>query len=117
MGKHRFLIEVEIPGVMLMHFWLLKYICSWSGGKDSTASIILAHQNDEPLDVIIFSEVMFDLKGDISGENPDHIHFIRNIAKPLFESWGYQVVILRADRDYLDFFHRIIKKPRIYEGT
>ena len=38
----------------------MKYIASWSGGKDSTASIILAHEHNEPLDLIIFSEVMFD---------------------------------------------------------
>ena len=34
----------------------MKYIASWSGGKDSTASIILAHEHNEPLDLIIFSE-------------------------------------------------------------
>ena len=27
----------------------MKYIASWSGGKDSTASIILAHEHNEPL--------------------------------------------------------------------
>ena len=38
----------------------MKYIASFSGGKDSAATIILAHENNEPLDEIIFSEVMFD---------------------------------------------------------
>lgn len=85
---------------------------SWSGGKDSTASIILAHEHNEPIDSILFSEVMYDLKNNISGENPRHIKFIKEVAKPLFESWGYKVEILRADRDYLDFFHRVIEKPR-----
>ena len=47
----------------------MKYICSWSGGKDSTAQIILAHEHNEPLDLIIFSEVMFDKN--ISGELPE----------------------------------------------
>lgn len=56
----------------------MKYIASWSGGKDSTASIILAHENCEPLDLIIFSEVMFD-KG-ISGEIPEHIRFVKRTA-------------------------------------
>lgn len=90
----------------------MHYSLSWSGGKDSTASIILAHEHNEPLDTIVFCEVMYDLKNNISGENPQHIKFIREKAKPLFESWGYKVDILRADRDYLDFFHRIIEKPR-----
>ena len=51
----------------------MKYIASWSGGKDSTASIILAHDHNEPLDLIIFSEVMFD--ENTSGELPEHIDF------------------------------------------
>ena len=92
----------------------MKYICSWSGGKDSTASIILAHENNEPLDVIVFAEVMYDIKRNISGELPRHIDFIRNVAKPLFESWGYEVIILRANTDYLDNFNKIIKNPRKY---
>ena len=32
---------------------------------------------------------MFDRKRGISGERPEHIDFIKNKAKPLFESWGY----------------------------
>ena len=90
----------------------MKYICSWSGGKDSTASIILAHENNDPLDIIIFSEVMFDKENNISGENPEHIHFVKNIAKPLFEQWGYEVKIVRAEKDYLDCFYHVIEKPR-----
>ena len=73
----------------------MKYIASWSGGKDSTASIILAHENNEPLDLIIFSEVMFDKN--ISGELPEHIEFIKNKCIPLFESWGYKTKILHSD--------------------
>lgn len=88
------------------------YSLTWSGGKDSTASIILAHEYNEPVDEIVFCEVMYDLKRGISGENPSHIKFVKEVAKPLFESWGYKVVILRSDRDYLDFFHRVIEKPK-----
>ncbi len=80
----------------------MKYIASWSGGKDSTASIILAHEHNEPLDLIIFSEVMFDKN--ISGELPEHIEFIKNKCIPLFESWGYETKILHADKTYLDIF-------------
>lgn len=80
----------------------MKYIASWSGGKDSTASIILAHEHNEPLDLIIFSEVMFDKE--ISGELPEHIDFIKNRAIPVFKSWGYEVKILRSDKTYMDCF-------------
>lgn len=89
----------------------MRYICNWSGGKDSTTSIILAHENNEPLDIILFVEVMYDHKRGISGENPKHIAFIKNTAKLLFESWGYQVVILRPPKDYLGFFNHVIQNP------
>lgn len=87
----------------------MKYIASWSGGKDSTASIILAHENKEPLDIIIFSEVMFDKN--VSGELPEHIDFIKNKCIPLFESWGYEVKILHSDKTYIDCFFQTVEKP------
>lgn len=90
----------------------MHYSVSWSGGKDSTASIILAHEYNEPIDSIVFVEVMYDLKRNISGENPEHIKFIRDVAKPLFEKWGYPVHILRAEKDFISFFNRIIENPR-----
>ena len=88
----------------------VKYIASWSGGKDSTASIILAHENNEPLDLIIFSEVMFDK--DVSGELPEHMEFVKNKCIPLFERWGYETKILHADLTYMDIFLREPKKGK-----
>lgn len=86
---------------------------SWSGGKDSTASIILEHIHGLPRSTIIFSEVMFDKKRGISGELPEHIEWVHNTAIPLFESWGHEVKILRADKDYLDlFFHKPVNSPK-----
>lgn len=80
---------------------------SWSGGKDSTASIILERIHGLPKSTIIFSEVMFDKKRGISGELPEHIEWVHNTAIPRFEEWGYTVKIVRADLDYLDlFFHK-----------
>lgn len=91
----------------------MKYVCSWSGGKDSTADIILSHIHNEPLDLIIFSEVMFSKE--ISGELPEHINFIKNIAIPRFESWGYEVRILHAEKTYLDWFHKVKEKSKYPE--
>lgn len=80
------------------------YIASWSGGKDSTASIILAHEHGDPLDVIIYSEVMFD--SETSADPPEQSDFIRNKAIPIFESWGYKVKILHPSKTFIDcFFH------------
>lgn len=87
------------------------YVASWSGGKDSTATIILAHEKGEPLDLIIFSEVMFDK--DTSGELPEHIEFVHK-CKAEFESWGYPVKILRSDKTYMDcFMHKLVRGKRI----
>lgn len=85
------------------------HICSWSGGKDSTASIILAHEHGEPLDMIIFSEVMFDKY--TSGELPEHIEFVHR-AKAVFEDWGYPVHILRSDKTYLDLFFQKFQRSK-----
>ena len=48
------------------------YFQNWSGGKDSTASIILEHIHGLPPSKIIMSEVMFDKNRNISGELPKH---------------------------------------------
>lgn len=80
----------------------MKYVCCWSGGKDSTASIILSHLHGEPIDLILFCEVMFD--SEISGEIPEHMEFIRQRCIPQFRDWGYEVQILHSDKTYMDVF-------------
>lgn len=90
----------------------MRYIHSWSGGKDSTAAIILNHIHNLPPPTIIFSEVMFDKRRGISGELPEHIDFVKNKAIPKFQAWGYTVEILHAEKDYLDCFHHIIRKSK-----
>lgn len=87
-----------------------KHIVCWSGGEDSTASVILAHENNEPVDLIIFAEVMYDKSRGISGEHPLQMEFIYK-TKSVFEQWGYDVVIVRGEKDYLDIFYHKIKKP------
>lgn len=94
------------------------HIISWSGGKDSTGSIILLHEYEKeilkPGDkvIILFSEVMFDKN--ISGINPEIINFIYD-KKRIFESWGYEVNILRAKKTYLDIFYHKLKRSPIPE--
>lgn len=88
------------------------YFQSWSGGKDSPASIILERIYSLPPSKIIMSEVMFDRKRNVSGELPEHMEWVHGTAIPLFHSWGYEVEIVRADRDYLDLFYHIISKSK-----
>lgn len=86
----------------------MKRYLSWSGGKDSSASIIVCYEHNIPLDGIIFSEVMFDHSRNISGENPKHIKWIYETAIPIIENMGYTVTILKSKYDYLDCFNRRI---------
>lgn len=84
-----------------------KYIASCSGGKDSIATLLLAAQHDEPLDEVVFSEVMFDSK--TSGEVPEHRNFIYDKLKPFCENeLGVKFTVLRAEKNYDDVFHHII---------
>ena len=80
------------------------YIASCSFGKDSIATILLALENNEPLDRVVFAEVMFDHKRGISGEIPEHIEWIYNTAIPKLESMGVKVDVVRAKKDYKWFF-------------
>lgn len=83
----------------------MKTYLSWSGGKDSSASIALCYEKGIPLDGVIFSEVMFDNSRNISGENPEHIAFVHNAIKTI-NRMGYNCIILRHKYDYLHEFNR-----------
>ena len=80
------------------------YIASCSFGKDSIATILLALENNEPLDRVVFSEVMFDHEKGISGELPEHIEWVYDVAIPRLEEMGCKVDVVKAEKDYLHFF-------------
>lgn len=84
-----------------------KHIAACSGGKDSVATILLAAKHNEPLDEIVFSEVMFDKE--TTGEVPEHRDFIYDKLKPFCENeLGVKFTILHAPKTYDDIFHHII---------
>lgn len=88
------------------------YIASCSFGKDSIATILLALENKEPLDRVVFAEVMFDYKSGISGEIPEHIEWVYKIAIPKLESMGVKVDVVRAEKDYVSLCKTILKKGK-----
>jgi hypothetical protein len=91
----------------------MKTYLSWSGGKDSTASIILCYEKGIHIDEIIFCEVMFDHKRNISGEDPEHIDWVYNVAIPIIENqFGYKVKVVRPDKDYYSLARHVIKMSR-----
>lgn len=85
------------------------HIASCSFGKDSIATILLALEHNEPLDRVVFSEVMFDHEKGISGEIPEHIEWIYNVAIPKLENMGIKVDVVRAKKDYKWFFSNALR--------
>ena len=85
------------------------YIASCSFGKDSIATILLALEHDEPLDAVVFSEVMFDHSRNISGEIPEHIEWVYSVAIPRLAELGVKVDVVRSEKDYVTLFHTIIQ--------
>lgn len=96
----------------------VQYIQSWSGGKDSSCSIVLENKYRDllgiPPSTIVMAEVMFDKKKGISAELPDHMEWVHTKAKPLFESWGHKVIIKQSEKDYLDCFFHVMKYSRLH---
>lgn len=80
----------------------MKHIICSSFGKDSNATALLALQHGEPLDEIIYTEVMFSKE--ISGELPEHARFIYETAIPYFEKRGIPTRVLHAEKTYLVAF-------------
>lgn len=89
----------------------MKHIASCSFGKDSVATALLAIEHGEPLDELVYCEVMFDEQ--ISGEIPEHIDFIYNTAIPYFDKHGLKTNVLRSDKHtYVSSFTREIKRGK-----
>lgn len=72
------------------------------------ATVLLALEHGEPLDAVIYVEVMYDHDRGISGESPEHIRWVREVGIPRLEEMGVRVIHLRSDVDYLGCFHREI---------
>ncbi len=93
----------------------MKYIASCSFGKDSVATVLLALEHNEPLDEVVFAEVMYDHARNMSGEIPEHIDWIRKTAIPKFAEMGVKTTVLRSERDYIYYFKNAICRGK-YEG-
>lgn len=84
----------------------MKYIASCSFGKDSLAQIIVGKYYGEPIDEVMYCEVMFT--DEISGEFPEHRNFIYNVAIPKLERvFGLKTVVLRSKQTMWRDFHTV----------
>ena len=76
------------------------------------ATILLALEHNEPLDRVVFAEVMFDHEKGISGEFPEHIDWIYNIAIPKLAEMGVKVDVVRAKKDYVALCRQVLKSGK-----
>ena len=65
---------------MKQHEWSI----SWSGGKDSTATVILCHEYGIPIKEIIYVRMMYD--EELPATLPVMTDFVDNAVK-VFENW------------------------------
>lgn len=84
-----------------------KYVASCSFGKDSMATVILALERGEPLDEVVYCEVMFDAQ--TSGEVPEHRKFVYETAIPYLKKAGIRVNIVRSEKTFVGQFQRKIE--------
>lgn len=85
----------------------MQYIASRSFGKDSIATVLLALEKGEPLDAVLFCEVMFDHARGISGEIPEHIEWVYKKAIPTFARLNVPTIVVRAETDYVTHFYHV----------
>ena len=87
-----------------------KHVVACSGGKDSVATILAALKYNEPLDEVVWVEVMFDKE--TSGEVPEHRNFIYGSLKPFCEKNGIRFTVLHSPKTYDDVFHQTFKRGK-----
>ena len=89
----------------------MKHIIGLSGGKDSMASVILAHTLKRPVTELVYCRVMFD--ENISAEVPEHERFLHEVAFPkIRKDFGYKIVIVRDERNYVELFNSPVTRGK-----
>lgn len=90
---------------MRRHEWIV----TWSGGKDSTATILLMHENAIPIKRIIYVKMMFD------DETPATLPIMNNfieIGAAKFREWGYNVEIIPSIQTALEVAETKYKRSK-----
>ena len=90
---------------MRQHEWSI----SWSGGKDSTATVILCHEYGIPVKEIIYVRMMYD--EELPATLPVMTDFVDNAVK-VFESWGYEVRVVKSIKSAKDIIEKTYKRSK-----
>lgn len=77
----------------------LKYIVSFSGGKDSTAMLLRMLEENMPVDEIVFCDTGKDF--------PDMLEHIKKVNSYIKEKYDKEITVLKSDKsfDYYMFDH------------
>ena len=90
----------------------MKHIIGFSGGKDSTATAILAHILKKPTPELVYCKIMFDKQ--TSAEVPEHELFLQEVAFPkIKKDFGFEIVTVQSEKTYVELHNTpITKGPR-----
>lgn len=88
---------------MRQHKWRV----SWSGGKDSTSTIILMHENNIPIEKIVYVRMMFN--DTIPATLPVMTNFVDEKIEVL-RNWGYEVEVIKSEKNAYEISERYYKK-------
>ena len=92
---------------MRKHEWVV----SWSGGKDSTATVILCQKYGVPIKKIIYVRMMWDEK--LPATLPVMTQFVDH-TKAVFESWGYPVEIVPSVKTAKSLTEKIYFRSKVH---
>ena len=93
---------------MKKHEWSV----SWSGGKDSTATIILMHEHGVPIKEIVYVRMMYD--DALPATLPVMTDFVDSAIK-VFESWGYSVKVMKSIKTAEQIINTVYKRSKYPE--
>lgn len=96
----------EILEELRKHEWVV----SWSGGKDSTATIILMHKYNIPIKDIYYVRMMYD--DNLAATTPEMTQFVDKCVKILTE-WGYKVHVIKSEKTAMDLANAVCLKSKI----
>lgn len=82
---------------------------AWSGGKDSTATIILMHENNVPIKEINYVRMMYD--NELPATLPIMTEFVDRASIKL-EEWGYKVNIIKSPKTAVDIINNVYKRSK-----
>lgn len=90
---------------MREHEWLV----GWSGGKDSTATVILMKEHNIPIKKIVYVRMMYDSV--TPATIPEMDDFI-SYASDIFSMWGYKVETVYTKHTAIELANKVKKRSK-----